>query len=277
MKSALRSSICISISFVQALFVAILAILISLLIVLTSQFTVEKIEKSNFSDLAFAEMTEDLNDLSIPAGLPHDFFNDKLSKTDFKELLISKVNASIRNEDFTVNVEKIRSDIKRPVEQYIIDTLGTSEPVWDEALTQFENECTTTYLEYLSPTSFELIFSNFSKIFPIIKIATFVLSVIILGLFAFLYKLNSSENFFKFCFTIFAGAGLICSVLPLYLLITDEISRVGIGALSLYSFVKVFLTDFLWLFVNFGVLLIIISFIFLGVEIIISLRKQKAK
>lgn len=275
--SVLRSITCISVSFVQCVLISVLAICICVSVGLTPKFTISKISSSNYADLAFNEMTQDLNDLSIPAGLPDNFFDNKLDKSEFKQLLISKVSATIKGDEFKVDIDPLKAEIRKHIEAYITDTLSTIDVVWDASLTQFTNECCTIYLQYLSPSVFSLIFSNFAKIFSVLQIVSIILGVIILGLFVFLFMISSYRNFFKFSFSAFAGSGLICMVVPLYLLLTDEISRIGIASNSLYSFIRTFATDFLVLFVLSAVFLLVVSIILLAFEFIFARKEIKCR
>ena len=177
--SVLPSLVRISVSFVLCLLVSVLLICLSVWTALTPEFTIDKIKNSNYVDHAVDEMTQDLNDLAIPAGLPDNFFNQKISKNDFEELLISKITAKIEGKDFTADAHPIKLSIEKQVEDYIVKTLGTNEMVWDDALSQFTNECYTVYLQYLSPSLFDLAFSTFSEISAILMIAIIIIVVII--------------------------------------------------------------------------------------------------
>jgi len=226
-----------------------------------------------------AEMTEDLNDLSIPAGLPSDFFDEKLNDAElneFENLLTLKLTSVIKGKQFKVDVDAIKSKFQGYVDEYASEHFGLADTVSSKAVTQFINECTTTYLEYLNPTVFQFLFNNFAKLGKIVVIAAIALSIIVLAVFILLFKLCSNKNFCKYMFLTLSSGGLILGAVPSYLLLTDELSKIGITQKSLHSFIYRFSSDLLTMLVIAAGILVFLSLIFLVLEIKGSAAKNSA-
>ena len=260
--------------------IALLAACVVVCFALTPEFAVKNIKSPNYSSFALAEMTEDLNDLSIPAGLPHDFFDEKLNEAElneFENLLTLKLTSVIKGKQFKVDVDAIKAKFKGYVDEYVSEHLGLADTVSSKAVTQFINECTTTYLEYLNPTVFQFVFNNFSKMEKIVLIAAIVIFIIIIAAFILLFKLCSNKDFCKYMFLTFSGGGLILGAIPAYLLLTDELSKIGITQKSLHGFMYSFSSNFLTLFVVAAGILVFISLIFLLLEIKSYTTKNSAE
>lgn len=277
--SLLRNLLSTSISFIQCLLVALLAACVVVCFALTPKFAVKNIKSSNYSSFALAEMTEDLNDLSIPAGLPSDFFDEKLNDAElneFENLLTLKLTSVIKGKQFKVDVDAIKSKFQGYVDEYASEHFGLADTVSSKAVTQFINECTTTYLEYLNPTVFQFLFNNFAKLGKIVVIAAIALSIIVLAVFILLFKLCSNKNFCKYMFLTLSSGGLILGAVPSYLLLTDELSKIGITQKSLHSFIYRFSSDLLTMLVIAAGILVFLSLIFLVLEIKGSAAKNSA-
>lgn len=257
---------------------ALLAVCLVLLFCLTPEFTAKAIKESDYVKSAVDEMKVDLNDLAIPAGLPSGFFDEKFSEDDyaeFKELLISKATSSIEQTEFSIDTELIKSKFQRYVEDYATEHLGSSDTVSSSSVAHFVDECTTTYIGYLTPDIFNLVFPSFAGISKLMPIAIGVSSVIILLAFIFLFKLSFKRGFYGYCFSVFAGAGLILGTVPAYLLITDQISKINISLQSLYSLVCTFSSTVLITFVITSGALILFSLILLILEIRVLKEPKK--
>lgn len=277
--SLLRNLLSASISFIQCLLIALLAACVVVCFALTPKFAVKNIKSSNYGSFAVKEMTEDLNDLSIPAGLPSDFFDEKLNEAElneFENLLTLKLTSVIKGKQFKVDVDAIKAKFKGYVDEYVSEHLALADTVSSKAVTQFINECTTTYLEYLNPTVFQFVFNNFSKMEKIVLIAIIVLFIIILAVFILLFKLCNNKDFCKYMFLTLSSGGLILGAIPSYLLLTDELSKIGITQKSLHSFIYSFSSDLLTLLVAASGILVFLSLIFLVLEIRGSAAKNSA-
>lgn len=276
--SFLQKAICIVVSFIQSMLLVLLAGCLCLLLCLSPEFTSKVIKKSDYVGLAVTEMKTNLNDLAIPAGLPSNFFDDKFLEDDyaeFEELLISKATSSIEQKEFSVDTASIKLKFQKLVEDYATEHLGSINSVSSDAVALFVDECTTTYISYLTPDIFNLVFPNFAGIGKLMPIASGVSSVIILLAFIFLFKLSFKKGFYGYCFASFAGAGLILGTIPAYLLITNKISEINISLKSLYSFICKFSSSVLNTLVIASCVLILLALILLALEIIASKESKK--
>lgn len=258
----LQKIIRILVSFIQCLLISLLAICLSLLLILTPGFAKNSIKASGYVDYALAELTEDLNDIAIPSGLPSDFFNDKFEGSErdkFENLLISRITSNIRQSGFNIETTTIDKTFRDYIEDYAEEHLGTLDTVSEEALSELVNECTKTYVRYLSPDVLELLFQNFPQISRLLLISSAVILVLIIVAFVFLFKLCSIKEGLFYGFSSLLGAGLILSALPSYLLLSDQISKINISSVSLYNFIVTFVSKGLITFIIAAVILVILS------------------
>lgn len=223
-------------------------------------------------------MKQDLNDLAIPSGLPQNFFDEKLTDKDlleFEERLFSKVSSSISQKEYAARTEAIKLKFKSLIEDYAKEVLVSGDSVSDEAISVFVNECSTTYLQYLSPSLFQLTLKYFAPILKIIKIISIVTFFLLLAVFIFLFKLSSIKKMCFYCFSSFMASGLILGIIPSYLLITKSMSKINISLASLYNFVSSYLSSCLTVFVITSGILILLSIMFLILEFIpFNAKKQ---
>lgn len=258
----LQKTIRILVSFIQCLLISLLAICLSLLTILTPQFAKSSIKASGYVDYALAELTEDLNDIAIPSGLPSDFFNDKFEgkeRDKFEELLISRITSNIKQSSFNIETTAIDKTFRDFIEDYAEEHLGTLDTVSEEALSELVNECTKAYIRYLCPEVLEMIFQNFPQISKLLLIAAAVVLVLLIVASVFLYKLCDIKELFFLCFSSFLGSGLILGALPSYLLFSNQISKINILSDSLYNFLVTFVSKGLITYQIAAVVLIVLS------------------
>lgn len=273
-----RNVISVILSFIQSLFLVLLAACIGLFVVLSPSFTVNMIKETNYVNLAFDEMKKDLNDLAIPSGLPQNFFSETFTEKDlleFEERLVLKASSSISQKEYNIDTNQIKLKFKTLIKDYAKEVLGLSESVSDEAISVFVNECTTTYLQFLSPSIFNLAFKYFKPIVKIIRVISIVTFLLLVAVFIFLFKLCDRKKLYFYSFSSFAASGLILGLIPSYLLITKSMSKINISLASLYNFVSSYLSTALTVFLITSGILILISFVFLILEFVpFPIKKQ---
>ena len=242
--------------------ISFLAVCLSLLTILTPWFAKSAIKASGYVDYALAELTEDLNDIAIPSGLPSDFFNDKFEgqeREKFENLLLSRITSNIKQSGFNIETSAIDKTFRDFIEDYAKEHLGTLDTVSEEALNELIGECTKAYIRYLTPDVLEMLFQNFAQFSKLLLIASAVILVLIILTFVFLFKLCDIKEFFFYGFSSFLGAGLILGALPSYLLLSNQISKINILSTSLYNFIVTFVSKGLTTFLVAAAILVVLS------------------
>lgn len=259
---ALKKSVCVSVSFMQSLLFTLLAACLCILLVLTPLFIKASFKKSDYVDLAVKEMITDLNDLAIPSGLPSDFFNDKFSEEDKREiyqLALKRISSDIKQSGYTVDIEPIKNKFKGHIEDFAAEHLGSSDAISPDAIEQLLNECATIYKIHARPAAIRRFFAGLGQILIPLIILLLVAIALIVAIFIFLNKLCSKKEFGLYCFSFLLGSGLMTGLLPCYLLITGTIRKIGFASDSLREFFITFLEGSLIVFVIAAVVLAALS------------------
>lgn len=267
-KERLRTIVCVVLSFFICLGVFAITICADLLVVSSPNFAVSAAQKSNYSKYAVNQLTEELNDLAIPSGLPENFFTGKIDEDEFNTLFFTVLENTIRaNKDYKLSLEDFNTQVLNMVTEYSKNEVGDFSENVEKDIVRFANECENIYLSYINPSllSYSLTVLNSSRKYVNIALVLSAVFVLIIGI--VLFRLNYVSSFIKYCFTIFGGAALAAGVIPAYLLATNEISRISISSKSLYAVVTTYAQQILWVILISAIILASVAFILLLIKI----------
>ncbi|MBO5852564.1 MAG: hypothetical protein J6Q74_02005 [Clostridia bacterium] len=226
------------------------------------------IKSSNYTDIAVSQITEELNDLAIPSGLPEDFFTGKVYIEDFEKLFYPITeNLITGNNNFSVDVDGFKEHISTLVTDYSKNDVGDFSSEVARDIENFSNECANIYLSYLNPSLSNYVFALLVSAKRYVTIAAAMFSLFTLVCIAVVFKMNSLRRFIKYCFVSVCGAALSVGVIPIYLIATNEISKISISSMSLYALVTTLIEQFLWIIIISACVLIFISLILLIIKI----------
>lgn len=267
-KERLRLIISIVLSFLICLGLFFTAVLADILVFSSPSFIVNSAKKSNYPDFAVKQITEELNDLAIPSGLPEDFFTGKIDKKAFSKIFYSCTeNLASGNKDYKLNVEDFKTEIYTLVADYSKNEAGDFSSEVENDIKNFSTECANIYLSYVNPslTSYVLELFSSAKNYIVIALAVSVVFTLIVGV--VLFKLNHVKRFIKYCYASVMGSALTIGVIPSYLLITNEISRISISSKSLFVLVTTLAEQFLWVMVVSAVILVLVAIAMISTKI----------
>ena len=244
------------------------AICADLLWVSNPKFAISALEESNYSNYAVEQLTEELNDLSVPSGLPEDFFTGKIDSQEFHNLFLTVAeNTVTANTSYKLDLKAFNTQVLNMVVDYSKNEVGDYSENVDKDIVRFANECENVYLSYINPSLLSYVLTLLNSSRKYVNIALVISAAFILICGVVLFKLNRIGGFIKYCFTAFGGATLAVGVLPAYLLATNEVARISISSKSLYAATTTFVQQCLWVLLVSAIILAAVAFILLIIKI----------
>ncbi len=245
-------------SFIFSIFLFLLILSGLLYFVCSKAFVNLAVNNGNYIELSYSALQTELEDLTIPSGLPLNFFHDKLSKDTFEK----RVKAS-----FAANIDKVEPDfsydtVKNEFYELAYDyALTQNYAVGDEAteaLMGFADECAGSYIRHVNPSSVKYVLGYFKTVKKYIGYAA-ILSVLFAAAAAFLlFRLAKGNDLKKYTIFALSGDFLFCTVLPVIALISGEIRKIALTSESLYSLTVTFAEGILWFSILIGVLIALV-------------------
>ena len=267
-KENIRIIVSVILSFIFSIGVFVTVLASSTLYSLNKNFVITIARSSEYTEHAIAELTHKLNDLAIPSGLNEDFFTGKIDKVYFEKLFYECLENGIeKNSDYSIDISVFEQKVFDEVCEYATNQAGELPSETINSLKAFSEECASIFLTFVNPPLLNYVLplvKTISKYIAWVVAVGVVLSVVATF---FLFKFNSLRDFRKYCFTALAGGYLTNSVIPAYLLITNEISKISISSPSLYAIVTSYANGFLVNILIFAAPLIIVGLIVLFFQI----------
>jgi len=267
-KERLRAIISFILAFFICLGVFTVALTAGALYFTKESALVKCIEKTDYTTLAVADITDELNELAIPSGLADDFFNGKINAKDFDKLFYTSLkNTLAKNNSFVLNIDDFKAEIINMVTDHTKSEVDIITSETEKDIAAFSDACGNVYLSYINPSLLSYVLNLLGSVG---KYAVWV-NVVALCFAAvcgfILFRLNNVKGMLKYLFASFMGAALTLGVIPGYLLISNEISKIGITSKSLFAIVTGLGNGFLTILVVAAGILAAVSVIFLLVKI----------
>ena len=267
-KERLRAIISFVLSFFICLGVFATTLTAGMLYFIKENTVIKCVENSDYTALAIIDMTNELNELAIPSGLPENFFDGKVDSKAFNELFyISLKNTLAKNETFSLSIENFKKEIAISVTEYTKSEVETITSETEKDIADFSEECGNIYLSYINPSLLSYILNLLGSVGKYAVWANAISVVFALICVFVLFKLNTTKSFFMYLFASFMGAALTAGVIPGFLLITNELSRIGITSKSLFAVVTGLGNGFLTTLVVAAAVLAAIALVFAAIKI----------
>lgn len=267
-KDRLRAIISFILSVLICLGLFFTATLADILIFSSPSFIRTCAEKSNYTEFAVSQLTDELNDLAMPSGLPDDFFTDKINKKDFVSIFFTCLdNLTSGNKEYKLSVDKFKTEVYNLVSDYSKNEVGDFSSEVEKDIERFSEECSNIYLSYINPSLTSYLFELLTSARTYLILALVFSVVFTLGVGAFLFKVNNNGAFIKYCFASLCGASLTLGVIPAYILFADEISKVSISSKSLYAITTTLAEAFLWVLIISAIILFVFSLVLIFLKI----------
>ncbi|MBQ5910624.1 MAG: hypothetical protein IIW94_01275 [Clostridia bacterium] len=226
------------------------------------------IKNSNYTALATECLTEELNELAIPSGLPEDFFDGKIDQKEFENIFYNSLkNVLSKNSEYTINLDGFKNSVATAVNEYVKDTTDDITEDIKNDITSFSDACGNIYLSYVNPSLLSYILNLLTKAYKYIIAVNAVCAVLALACGFALFRMNSTSRFIKYAFGAVSGAALSVGVIPGYLLITNEVSKIGITLKSLHAVISALANNFLIISVVIALILATFALILASIKI----------
>ena len=226
----LRTIFSVALSFLVCLGVFGTVICIDLLVISNPSFVIRSAEKSNYTEVAAEQLTEELNYLSVPSGLPEDFFTGKIDKSEFNDLFFEVTKNTISaNKSYKLDLKDFNLQILNSVTEYSKNESGDYNKEVEKDIVLFANECENIYLSYVNPSivSYALTLLVSVRKYSVLALIISVVFTFISGF--VLFKMNRVSKFTNYCIAALGGAALTAGIIPFILILTNEISRISIS------------------------------------------------
>ncbi len=269
--------LCTVVSFILCICLFALAMALALGIASSGAYLQKSVSKSSYAELSFTSLLTELSDLTIPSGLPIDFFDDKLDKSLYSERVYDTFKANMTKSELSYTKEDVTEEFFAWSMEYARAHSDSISSESEEALRQFSSECATRYMRYSNPSSVKYVTSYLTNMPRPLRITVIVSLVIGILCSALLIVLNKNRGFVKyFCFSL-TGAALLSGIIPLLLLITKEVRKISLSSPALYSLTVTYIEGILWICVIFSVILLVVTATTLAVSAMLFKRKHKEK
>ena len=243
-------------------------------------FMITILEKHDYYGLIFSEYSESIEDgIAIPAGVEHGVLSNIITKDDMKEQINDIIFAAYNGDKDNENVFDYEG-----IKQKFYDSMVTyfTEKEYDLTEESYEDimyvatHCVDECKGY-SEMPFIYTIGSYAKDFKsIFKIVAAVSAGIVLLLFVLMCVTKKWRKSMLFYLGIsFMTSGLMLTVGPLYIILSNTIKHLNIAIKSLYYFAVGYSYDLFKLILIAGILLIFISIVIGFILFIVPLFKRK--
>ncbi len=264
----LRRCLSAVVSFILCALVFLLTLCVTVLIICSEKYINTVTFTSGYIDSSYSSLQKDLEDITIPSGLPLDFFHDKIDKTVYEERTVEAFSCDLSGNTPSFTTDTITEEFYALAYDYALTQNLSVSNESKEALMGFATECTEYYISYVNPSAVKFVLSNFTIIKKLVGYATGISFLLSVAATTLLYFLCRGKDFKKHLIFILSGNVLYCAVIPAVLLISEEIRKIAITAEALFSLTVGFIE---------GMLLILIIFAIIYALIITALILIKKK
>lgn len=269
----LRRTISTFVCLVLCLSLFLLTLCSAISVAFSDAFIKYVIDESDYVSLAYSALYTNLEDITIPSGLPTDFFEEKLKKEVFEERTYNIFSSNLSSKTSAFTLEEIEKEFYDMLYDYALTQNRVISDEAEESLQGFAKECAKCYVRYANPSSVKTILSNAYIIRKILNIGVIVSSILGIATGVFLYFLCRKKDFLKHICFVLLGTALLSGVIPALLLFSKEVHKVAITAKALYSLTVTFFESILYLAIIFAVVYLILTAVLLLLNLILK-KKQ---
>lgn len=258
-----RRSICAATAFVLSVTIMLCSLIVTAAIACRKEYISYIEDKSNYAELSLKTLKTELADLTIPGGFPLDFFDSRIDEALYKERVAESIVAGADNSALSYSSDSVEKEFYEMTAEYVLAEDGEILPEVEEGLHGLSKECAKVYIKYSNPASLMLVFKYFPSLKKLLIFAALIVGVLLIAAAVFLYLLCRGRDLLKHLFFSLSAAALLSGVLPLWLLLSNEIERISLTLPALHSFAVCYIEGLL-------TILLIISAAFLAASIVLG-------
>ncbi len=248
----IRRGLSAAVSFIVSVFAALSVLCVVLLSVCSESFVGYIIKQSNYLEHSYRALQTHLSDLTIPSGLPEDFFESRIDRAIYESRALEAVSCNIEKTEPSFTGEELKNEFYTLAYGYAVEHNYAIGDDSYESLWGFAEECCDSYIKYVNPSSVKYVLGYFGMIKNYSFYALAVAATLTLISSVLLYFLTRGRDFKKHLIFALSADVLFFTLLPFILLISGEIRKVALTSKALYYLTVTYVEGLLWLLLLFG-------------------------
>ncbi|MDA9461310.1 hypothetical protein B835_1203 [Enterococcus mundtii 3F] len=244
------------------------------------QFMEKAMEEANYSETITSEINQRISDLGRGSNIPADVLADTVPQSYVQSNVEHYIRTIYTDIPFLIertdDVDKI---IQKKVEDYAKENNYEINAETQQSIDNLKKSAIETYSEYIE-IPYLLTYGKqvmgYKRTLTLLIFFTMTVSALLV-----IAIIAIDTRFFhralRYLSYAVGGAGLMLLALPLFVYLSKMVERIGINSKSLYHFLTTYLSNFIVTFIQWGIVIIICSFIIWILSELIRRRKVKKR
>lgn len=246
----MKKTINILLSFFMSVIIFVFGVCLTAAFITSAPFIKGVVAVSGYVGKVETELSDTLESVAIPSGLPQSFFEDKIHTDFIKETINNSITAAIKGENYEMPKSKIEELVYNDILKYANENGIQMD---EEAETMLKNtaELTGTYYKNYTYN----IFYRVLKYLKGVSIKMFVASLVLLAVLAFMLYLLKGKK--ELCYALLAGGAML--ITPIIFVVTGAAFKWAIVSEALLTFINLFIGISITLMVVLGAVSLIVG------------------
>lgn len=223
----------ILLSFAMCFTIFLLGISITASTIISAPFLKGVIKLSNYVKNVEPEIAESLQSLTIPSGLPEDFFDDKIHTEYIEKTLNECIEAAVNRKTYDMPTPEIEELIFNDLKTYANEKGIEIDEKTEESLRHTASVCSKYYINYTFAIFYRVI-----KHLGGVSLKMLIVSIVLLVVLVFMHYLLNGKKELAYALL---GAGAML-VTPIYFIITGKAFEWAISSEALLKVIYVFMS-----------------------------------
>jgi len=223
----------ILLSFAMAFTIFMLGICITASTIISEPFLNGVIKISDYVKKVEPEIADSLQSLTIPIGLPDDFFDDKVHTEYVEKTLKECIDAAVNRKTYDMPTAEIEELIVKDLKAYAKENGIEVDEKTEESLKHTASVCAKYYINFTFAIFYRII-----KHLGGVSLIMLIASILLLAVLAFMYYLLKGKKELVYALL---GGGLML-ITPIIFIITGKAYHWAIASAALLQVVYTFIS-----------------------------------
>lgn len=248
--------------------------------IFNAEFVMSRLEKADFYAKTADTITDNMESLGIPGGIPAEVFDGLVTKDMVEKDIVNGITAAFEgNSSYQLNVSPLKEELNRRFIAYAESQNLTITEEAQEGLDTLVEYCAADYRQQVTipfTETFGQIRMMFAKGY---NAGVVIVAIICVLLVVFLFSIRRYKHrALRFLVYSFWGAALMTGAFPAYVLIGKTYERIHLSPEHVYNaFVGLINTCISGLLIGCGVLFVIGILLLIGVPLIKKWELKRKK